>query len=700
MPDFLFTQFAQQNIKPGTDIVHTTGRSTMGIAAGSYVADGLANAALYNAHPRFVGQSSNGRYFRALPADGQLSVDLGGAAGDGIANDQPAIQAAVNYAEAVGIGTIVFSASEYRLFCPVRTSEPAGAQSEHFYDGLPIVISTPLILKSIRHGGSRLVFRSTDGSERGANYQLVNSPSTGLPTVWRGGGIFLKCPMTPPARYADRPALTLQDLTLDGGIERSSYFGWPARPSDGDGWDITDKGIWVEGDRFSGDIRLIRSVVTGFRGELVYQAGAGNGELYIRSSQLANTNGNLFQACGTNLDIDGLVGFNGFQAYEGWSGRRGRIVNAVFEDCMQTGGLSGGRFSLGPFNNIPTRMDDGEVPWLSLDAEFRNCGPVRLGSWVRGRVKLTDSYLQFDGNYIYREGLHDVDLDVIAQADKVDGQTPVVLMGSSTPGKQTLSDIRIRLSCWRSRSARAAGRVHTQPVSYFGSIGTNVIVEFSSGEARRNSGPAGNPLNDVTDNLPCFRQNRWARTANDWAGTSHDVAAGPQIVPRGDFMAVFAPTPGSWPASLPTTGIGHGHELTMRNISAPGTFIVIAASGGGASLPARRTIAPGERISLRFDSEIGLWLETSAPSPLRNVSALATAAIPSGGVSPEQSVACIGAAQGMAATAVPSIDLGADFEVIGVRAVADAVRFRLRNHGMTQAAPTVASWAVSAFYAS
>lgn len=347
MPDFLFTQFSQQNIKTGTDLVLTTGRSIMGVAAGTYVADSLANAALFAAHPRFVGQSSNGRYFRAMPDDNQLHVELGGAVGDGIVNDQPAIQAAVNYAEAVGIGAVVFSAAEYRLFCPVRVSDPAGPQAEHFYDGYPIIVSTPMVMKSIRHGGSRLVFRSPDGSERGANYQSIVSPATGQPTVWRGGGIFLKCPLVPPQRYADRPALTLIDLALDGGIERSSLFSWPARASDGDGWDITDKGIWVEGDRFSGDIRLIRSAVTGFRGELIYQAGEGNGELYIRSSLLANTNGNLFQACGTNLDIDGLVGLNAFQAYEGWAGRRGRIVNAVFENCIQTGGMAGGRFSLG-----------------------------------------------------------------------------------------------------------------------------------------------------------------------------------------------------------------------------------------------------------------------------------------------------------------------------------------------------------------
>lgn len=696
MADFLFTQFSQQNLRSGTDVVQTTGRSALGVAPGTYVADSLATAALFAAHPRFVGQSSNGRYFRALPINGELPVELGGATGNGAANDQLAIQATVSYAEAVGARVIVFSASEYRLFCPVRTSEPAAPMLEHFYDGFPIVVSRPLIFKSQRQGGSRLVFRHSDGSDRAANYQLVTSPTTGQPTVWRGGGIFLKCPEIEPSNFADRPAVTLVDMVLDGGIPRSNYFVWPARASDGDGWDITDKGLWVEGDRYSGDLTLIRSTITGFRGELIYQAGLGNGGLTIRDSVLSETNGNLIQAGGTGLDIDGLTGMRAFQAFEGWSGRHGRIVNTVFDGCIQTGSLAGGRFSSGPFNNIPTRMPDGEMPWLHLDVEFRDCGKIKLGSWSRGRVRLTDSFLQFDGSQTFAEGIHDVDLEVQATADQITGITPVVLVGSDLAGKMSLSDIRIRLACWRSDDARANGRVHTQPVSYIGSIGPNVVIEQCTGEALRNSGPAGNPLTDVTDHLPCFRNNRWTRTTIDWAGTLQDVSVTPQIVPRADSMAVTAPSAGTWPITLPVTGIGNSHELVIRNIAAAGRHVSIAASGAGVSLAARRIIVPGSRIALRFDAEAGQWIETAGPGPLRNSATPSIAAIPAGATSPEIQISCPGAIVGMIASAVPSGEPGADFEVCGIRAVTDAVRFRVRNLGSVSAVPPVMTWTVTA----
>lgn len=698
MADFLFSQFASQNINSNTDIVTTSGRTTKGVTPASYVADNLATAALFAAHPRFVGQTSNGRYFRAVPVNGELTVELGGATGDGLTNDQPAIQAAIDYAEAIGIRTVLFTARSYRLHCPIRTSDPAGQIGQHFYDGRPIVISTPMVLRSTCHLGTRLIFRAADGSERQNIWQSVFSPSTSQQMVWRGGAIFIRCPSTEPADYADRPGITLIDMALDGGIPQGSVYTWPARVSDGEGWDATDKGIEIEPDRFSGDIRLIRSGITGFRGELIYQAGEGNGELYMRSAVLGNTNGDLFQSCGSNIDIDGLLGYQGLATFEGWSGRRGRMVNTLFEDCVRTGGLAAGRVSPGANRNTPLRMADGLLPWLAIDAEFRNCGPVMLGSWTRGRVKLTDSHLLLDGAQVYGEGLHDLDLEVVAQVDKLTGFPAVVLLGSSTPGKQTLSDVRIRLRCCRSEEARAIGRIHLQPVDYRGSFGPNVVIEHSSGEASRGSGPSGTALTAVTDNFPCFRGNRWLRTTASWTALNQDISVNPQIVPRGDLMAIYANAAGTWPMTMPTTGIQHGHELTLRNLSSAGIFASLAATGAGANLPATRVVAPGTQLTLRFDQEVLAWREVKAPPPLKGSATLTPPAIAAGGLSAELSVACSGAATGMAATAVPAADLGDGFEICAVRPAIGAVKFRVRNNTAGTATLPQSVWSVTAAY--
>ena len=698
MADFLFTQFSSQNINSSTDLVLTSGRSVKGQAPGSYVADSLATAALFAAHPRFVGKTANNRYFRAIPANGEIQIELGGAIGDGAANDQPAIQATIAYAEAIGTRTVVFTAKAYRLHCPLRTSDPADLIGQHFYDGRPLVVSTPLVLRSARHGGSRLEFRASNGNERQNSWQQVFSASTNQQMVWRGGAVFIKCPSVEPADPADRPGITLIDIALDGGIPQGTVFEWPARISDGEGWDATDKGIEIEPDRFSGDIRLIRSSITGFRGELIYQAGELNGELYIRSSVLGETNGDLFQSCGTNLDIDGLLGYKGLATYEGWSGRRGRMVNTVFEDCVRTGGIAGGRVSPGINRNTPLRFADGLIPWFAIDAEFRNCGPVMLGSWVRGRIMLTDSYLTLEGSQVYGEGLHDLDLEVIAQVDQLTDFPAVVLLGSATPGKQTLSDVRIRMRCCRSEEARTNGRIHSQPVDYRGSFGPNVVIEQSSGEAQRGSGPSGTALTAVSDNYPCFRGNRWVRTTSSWTNLNQDISANPLIVPRADLMAVYANSAGTWPMTMPVNGIQHGHELTLRDLSGGGTFASLAAAGAGASLPATRVLAPAAQITLRFDQEALLWREVEEPLALRASASPAIAAIPAGGVSLELSVTCAGAASGMAAQVTPEIDLGDSFEVCAIRVSTNSVKFRLRNNGTAAAAPVATSWTVTAAY--
>ncbi len=115
MADFLFSQFSSQTLRSGTDIIQTSGRDTLGVAPGRYVNDSRATAALFAAHPRFVGQSSNGRHFRALPEAGRIAVELGGAKGDTTTDDGPAIRAAISYAAAISARGVSFSSAGYRM---------------------------------------------------------------------------------------------------------------------------------------------------------------------------------------------------------------------------------------------------------------------------------------------------------------------------------------------------------------------------------------------------------------------------------------------------------------------------------------------------------------------------------------------------------------------------------------------------------
>ena len=114
----LFAELATR--MPASEIARldSAGNAVSGKGAGTYIADDLATQALADAHPRFVLRTANARVFRLLPEGGSISVEQGGAAGDGLVNDQPALQATIDYAEAVGAREIRFESAHYRNDCP------------------------------------------------------------------------------------------------------------------------------------------------------------------------------------------------------------------------------------------------------------------------------------------------------------------------------------------------------------------------------------------------------------------------------------------------------------------------------------------------------------------------------------------------------------------------------------------------------
>ena len=115
MTDFLFADIVNQNLRTGTDFVQTSGRDAIGAAPWRYVSDSLATPSLFAAHPRFVARSSNGRYWRALTEAGRVSAEAGGAKGDGVADDGPAVRAAFVYSAAIGARGVSFNSANYRI---------------------------------------------------------------------------------------------------------------------------------------------------------------------------------------------------------------------------------------------------------------------------------------------------------------------------------------------------------------------------------------------------------------------------------------------------------------------------------------------------------------------------------------------------------------------------------------------------------
>ncbi len=273
----------------------STGHAAEGRGPASYIADALATEALLAVHPRFVFRTANDRIFRLLPEAGSLSVEQGGAAGDGAGdgsgNDQPAIQAGIDYAEAVGARELRFESARYVLHCPVRSAPLSDTRAE---GGHPLVVRQSLALRGYAPDRSVLDFRGIGGVDPENNFQLIaTSGSNPAPTVWRGGGLFLQGETIDPAPAPRR--LELDRLVFQGNRLRTGNYDWPADPATGDGWDISDKALWLQDCR-AGAI-ICRDVdMIGWKGEIVYLAGVAEAveRIDIARCRFLTTNGSAF----------------------------------------------------------------------------------------------------------------------------------------------------------------------------------------------------------------------------------------------------------------------------------------------------------------------------------------------------------------------------------------------------------------------
>ncbi|MBY6015886.1 glycoside hydrolase family 55 protein [Qipengyuania gaetbuli] len=333
----LFADLALKSPRQDAGLLVSSGHAAPGLGAGTYVCDEQCTPELLAAHPRFVVRTANGLIFRLLPESGAITPEQGGAAGDGVTDDQPAIQAAIDYAEAVGAQEVRFPAPRYRLDCPLRTSP---ADQSLARDGHPIVIRKSLVLKGTAAGRTELDFRALDGASAESDWQLVpTSASDPSLAVWRGGGIFVSGDTLDPGKGQRTVArLELDRLVLRGNREHTGNHAWPADPVTGDGWDITDKALWVQVCHV-GEIVCRDTDMIGWKGEIFYLGGAIDAveRVELARCRFATTNGSAFNP-GCNAEIlatDCSFG-DAFQAQEETGKSRAIYRNCVWHDCDHT----------------------------------------------------------------------------------------------------------------------------------------------------------------------------------------------------------------------------------------------------------------------------------------------------------------------------------------------------------------------------
>jgi hypothetical protein len=106
--------------------IDSSGYDAAGQGRGTYVADDLATQALFEAHPLAVFLGSGNRFFRLVGDErGFVTPEQFGCPpyAPGV-NQRPFIQAAVAYAEAVGLNGVLFAQPRYELWAPDSAQRP------------------------------------------------------------------------------------------------------------------------------------------------------------------------------------------------------------------------------------------------------------------------------------------------------------------------------------------------------------------------------------------------------------------------------------------------------------------------------------------------------------------------------------------------------------------------------------------------
>ena len=464
----LFADLARRAPSPETVRLDTTGYAEPGRGGARYVNAAPCDAALLAAHPRYVFRTANNRIFRLLPEAGSFSVEQGGAAGDGVADDQPAIQAAIDYAEAIEARELRFESPQYRVHCPLRVSPVEEFRQP---DGHPFVIRKSLRLCGTAPVRTVFDFRALDGGDPETEYQLVaTSAQDASLAVWRGGGLFLLGLDADPGD-APRPLarLELERLVFRGNRAHTGAYTWPADPATGEGWDTSDRALWSQ-DCFIGEI-ICRDVdMIGWKGEIFHLSGEANAveRVELHRCRFETTNGVALNP-GTLCEVlatDSIFG-DCMQAQEDISKTRAIYRNCTWHSCdtMEMG--SGPTGELFYTIAYPTRDTAKAPPLILLDnCEFRDIRSLRCGSWVRGTIRLIDTSLYLSGDEAC--ALRDIDLSVDSWIDRKNTIHALEFFGVSSLSepvpnapagvyKLPPANIRIRLRHHRTTFAREQG---------------------------------------------------------------------------------------------------------------------------------------------------------------------------------------------------------------------------------------------------
>lgn len=606
----LFTNLPAQTIDPTVMSITTGGYSAVGSGGATYVADSLATAALAAAHPRACKASANGRYFRL--AGPVITVEQLGALGCANAaantpNDQPAFQAALDYAAAVGIRTVQMTRSFYALWTSTRTH----SDLNYANDGRLITIKHGVTLEGV---GPRPVLTRWGNTGQTPSDLLASIQVIGG-NYWRGGGIWLS-----PDSDFSAATVTLRNFKLDGQLNRNAADHSPVYPPGTlTGWDITDKGFSTGGagaNTASPGLSMVQGFdieICRFRGELNH--GATINGAYFQDCHWHTTGGDANNWQGGYARFDSCKFGNAYSSSEDYCFSGRQMNNCEIYDCDQ-GGFSGGPDpTWDPANFNYARRQDGYAPWVYLnDLMIRNCPTFYIGSWVRGRIVATDCTIncQWSGN------ISDVDLEIESWVDQtlgnsrigfiVDGPPTLTTQMSGKPAGTYFDrprNINVRLQAKQTKRAKDNGIKLAALFGFSGYLDADTchLVAGPSVVTNQAANTGG-----AQPTVPYIRHDKIEGNVRGVNGTD-DIAADTTVTPARADMNLNPTGTGPYVISLGTTvEYAHEQELTFwfSEFATEDRRLRFLASAANLKLPHNLVLSRrGEFVRLRYNRFIG-----------------------------------------------------------------------------------------------
>ena len=564
-------------------------------------------------------------YSRLLPEGGSISVEQGGAAGDGLVNDQPALQATIDYAEAVGAREIRFESAHYRIDCPERTSPALDTRA---VDGHPLVVRKSLTLRGCAADRSVLDFRGVGGVDPDGNWQTVPTSATNsAPAVWRGGGLYCDGDTSRPEPAARRIArLELDRLVFQGNRQRTGQTAYPADPVTGDGWDISDKGFWLQ-DVYVGTVICRDTDFIGWRGEIFYAVGADDAieELSLTRCKLLTGNGNgLNLGCNPRVDAVDCEFGDCKIAQEDTGKSYAHFRNCLWRDCEYVwlgGGSTHGRLYTYKF---PTRDEAAPVPATILDGcRFDDAGLVWVNSWVSGRIRTVDTPVAMSSTHGH--ALRDIDLEVDALLDRRGGFNAVGLYGPTSLAQPVEGapagvyhspprQVRLKVRHYRSALAQQAGR-HWLDIRWGGYIDHSCRIEvegeFLAGRVPNGQDdPLSFPLVSFAggNTTPASTVHGYYRPANIEASGVLAPASSHMVLALSGDIAVDLALPAN-PRGEANHGYADGQRLRLVKQENAGTITFKGTSTSMAMTATRVLDKASDWIEFAYNRSASRWEE-------------------------------------------------------------------------------------------